>query len=630
MPLFMYNKDPLLSAISHAPSREKPRPSREKLRPPSRTLWRGSPDRNLGAGGRIMKLFIEVSCIVLMFFVSTVTSFLVKHVRHGHKITEGIQDQDMKDWTLKKNTSKAVRFIAGEHHVESIDHSKSKINTFPSESILVTHDEGKEKNSPLDLNKPLSPKNNNNKQENFNKSEDYEDIVDDAVDTWITEYPESKLKNPVYKSDESDDEQSGDGPTSLTFSEEHENSPIRSNTGSVELNEDIDKEYVNILEKILDEDLKYILNVTDNNMTGEQFHNKSSTGLIFRVADHEKIGSDSRAEGENIISKQDGSGMDGDDHESVYRSKTENQYPRHEEKYTNKTNENQELGNVTDKTTVVPNVVENSQINSSDIQADHHDHNIDVTMKKEVINFRTNKTTFSAGPCANFHCKRGKTCKTDKQENAFCACQEPDLCQPANINDRVCGTDNKTYTSDCHLFATKCQLEGTKEESHLHLDYRGPCIHIPPCTDYELAHFPFRMRDWLKNVLMQLYERGQENPDILSEKQRTKVKKIYEDERRLHKGDHNIELLEKDFQKNYHMYVYPVHWQFNQLDQHSTDRLLTRSELSPLRAPLIPMEHCVTAFLQGCNMNDDKYISLREWCHCFGIRDGDIDEDLLF
>lgn len=41
---------------------------------------------------------------------------------------------------------------------------------------------------------------------------------------------------------------------------------------------------------------------------------------------------------------------------------------------------------------------------------------------------------------------------------------------------------------------------------------------IPPCLKTELIHFPLRMRDWLKNVLLQLYEQ-----DFLTAKQRSRV-----------------------------------------------------------------------------------------------------------
>lgn len=49
------------------------------------------------------------------------------------------------------------------------------------------------------------------------------------------------------------------------------------------------------------------------------------------------------------------------------------------------------------------------------------------------------------------------------------------------------------------------------------------------------------------------------------------VKKIFENEKRLQAGDHSLDLLALDFEKNYNMYIFPVHWQFGQLDQHPSD-----------------------------------------------------------
>ncbi|XP_067413250.1 SPARC-like protein 1 isoform X2 [Emydura macquarii macquarii] len=233
-------------------------------------------------------------------------------------------------------------------------------------------------------------------------------------------------------------------------------------------------------------------------------------------------------------------------------------------------------------------------------------------------------------PCRNFHCKRGKVCQTDEQEKLSCVCQDPDTCPPAKEHEHVCGTDNKTYDGTCQLFSTKCKFEGTKMGHQLHMDYMGTCKYIPPCTDYEVDQFPLRMRDWLKNILMQLYERDLDRSGFLSDKQRSKVKRIYQNEKRLMAGDHPVELLLHDFEKNYHMYVYPVHWQFNLLDLHPADRLLTHSELAPLRASLVPLEHCITRFFQECDDDKDKHVSLMEWCHCFGIKEEDIDENLLF
>uniref|UniRef100_A0A8D0G169 SPARC like 1 n=2 Tax=Strigidae TaxID=30459 RepID=A0A8D0G169_STROC len=225
-------------------------------------------------------------------------------------------------------------------------------------------------------------------------------------------------------------------------------------------------------------------------------------------------------------------------------------------------------------------------------------------------------------PCRNFHCKRGKVCHADKQGKPSCICQDPAACPSTKDYEHVCGTDNKTYDGTCQLFGTKCQLEGTKMGRQLHLDYMGSCKYIPHCTDYEVDQFPLRMRDWLKNILMQYYERDLDTSGFLTEKQRSKVKKIYQNDKRLMAGDHAVELLLHDFEKNYHMYVYPVHWQFHQLDQHPVNRLLTHSELAPLRASLVPMEHCITRFFQECDGDQDKLIALKEWCHCFGIKEG--------
>ncbi|KAL8212095.1 UNVERIFIED_CONTAM: hypothetical protein K2H54_037010 [Gekko kuhli] len=234
-----------------------------------------------------------------------------------------------------------------------------------------------------------------------------------------------------------------------------------------------------------------------------------------------------------------------------------------------------------------------------------------------------------ADPCQNHHCKHGKVCEVDEDNNPMCVCQNPSNCPPSTaVFEKVCGTDNKTYETSCHFFATKCTLEGTKKGHKLHLDYIGPCKLIPDCHDAELGEFPLRMRDWLKNVLVTLYERDESN-NLLTEKQKLRVKKIHENEKRLEAGDHPVELLARDFEKNYNMYIFPVHWQFGQLDQHPNDGYLSHTELAPLRAPLIPMEHCTTRFFDTCDLDGDKYIALEEWASCFGIKEKDIDKDLV-
>eukprot|EP00062_Callorhinchus_milii_P007564 gi/632949329/ref/XP_007890096.1/ PREDICTED: SPARC-like protein 1 isoform X2 [Callorhinchus milii] len=233
-------------------------------------------------------------------------------------------------------------------------------------------------------------------------------------------------------------------------------------------------------------------------------------------------------------------------------------------------------------------------------------------------------------PCNNHPCKRGKVCELDNEGKPMCVCQDTSTC-PASTTDsqHVCGTNNRTYESSCQFFASKCILEGTKKGHGLHLDYFGPCKDTAPCQDNELLQFPLRLRNWLKNVLMQMYERDLQIPGILTEKQRNRVKKIYDSEKNLHAGDHLLDLPYSDF-KNYYSFIYPVHWQFRQLDQHPTDGYLSHSELAPLRAPLVPIEHCTSRFFTQCNTDGDRFLSLREWAHCFDISEEDINPDLTF
>ncbi|XP_018409057.1 PREDICTED: SPARC-like protein 1 [Nanorana parkeri] len=572
------------------------------------------------------------------------------------------------DNTGEKMISEPVR-MEGRQNTQSMGHSQHKLDALPPESLMNLNTEESKNISLPDLDGNLRHNDYTNEYENEDKSEENKDSIEDTAVIWITGDPEQKRKIQTHESDE---QQSGDGSAAGELSEQHANLQMESNVLHLELDGYTNNKYINIPEEIIDEDLKYVLNGTYDNMNPVLFPNETYKDQIFRKTNLEDALSMPQ-ESESNISKDYN-----DNGDSYNMGKSENQFIKKgknmtrllsdpglmqkegiqgEEtidqskestnigddvpKYHNKIIEYGKRKNITGLTLTTrsptPKILDIS-LNNRNGKVGLYDHGLNSTSKKEVKNVKTNKKKLAGDisevgiedPCANFHCKRGKTCITDGHGNPLCACQNPDLCQPTNVNDRVCGTDNKTYISDCHLFATKCQLEGTKEGSHLHLDYQGACKYLPCTFPSVLDHFPFRMRDWLKNVLIQLYERGLENTELLSEKQRNKVKKIYENERRLQKGDHNIELLVKDFQKNYHMYVYPVHWQFNQLDQHSIDRLLTRSELSALRAPLIPMEHCVTAFLQGCNTNNDKHISLQEWCHCFGIKDDDIDENLLF
>lgn len=59
-------------------------------------------------------------------------------------------------------------------------------------------------------------------------------------------------------------------------------------------------------------------------------------------------------------------------------------------------------------------------------------------------------------------------------------------------------------------------------------------------------------------------------------------------------------------------------------------RFVSRHELFPLRAPLLSMEPCISEFLSKCDSNSDHKITLKEWGHCLGAKDGKLDKIKTF
>ncbi|KAF3838854.1 hypothetical protein F7725_010622 [Dissostichus mawsoni] len=202
---------------------------------------------------------------------------------------------------------------------------------------------------------------------------------------------------------------------------------------------------------------------------------------------------------------------------------------------------------------------------------------IEIGEFDEAIDIFEEEQAFADNPCLDHHCKKGKVCEVDEDNTPMCVCQDPSSCPAAE------GEFEHTST-----------LPGLRAER-------------VPSEDERLAEersgYSVRAR------------RGEQPADREAEAQ---VKKIFENEKRLTAGEHSLDLLAHDFEKNYNMYIFPVHWQY-----------LTHSELSPLRAPLIPMEHCTTRFFEECDADSDKYIALEEWSNCFGIKEQDVDKDLI-
>uniref|UniRef100_H2ZDF1 Kazal-like domain-containing protein n=1 Tax=Ciona savignyi TaxID=51511 RepID=H2ZDF1_CIOSA len=232
-------------------------------------------------------------------------------------------------------------------------------------------------------------------------------------------------------------------------------------------------------------------------------------------------------------------------------------------------------------------------------------------------------------PCDLFQCKPGKECYLDDDNQPKCRCITD--CEDADSSFSVCGTDNTTYTSECELWRTKCIEKKRKNKSvqHLRLDYYGPCKEILPCEAHELGEYPTRMRSWIKNIYLQLYDEEEEMGG-LSEKQRFHGRKLAANRARLQSyEEHHIDLMSREFQKFYPLYKYPIMWKFAELDINPTDKYLNKRELEPLRAPLVPLEHCTDDFFRAADGNHDHQISVYEWAEALGIKEDDIDVNLL-
>lgn len=237
-------------------------------------------------------------------------------------------------------------------------------------------------------------------------------------------------------------------------------------------------------------------------------------------------------------------------------------------------------------------------------------------------------------PCVKVRCKKGKECALDKNNSPKCVCIQ-ECPTTVTIEDKVCGTDNKTYESECDIRRLKCF--GSKDKNikrklkKLKVNYLGQCKMLTSCKKSEMVEYPTRMRSWLKNVFLQVYDSPAEDGG-LSDKQRYYGRKVYSEREKLQEFEENEphDIVEKEFKKFYHLYKYPIHWKFAELDRKPKDKQLSKRELEPLRAPLIPMEHCTKSFFKRADKNKDKKISLEEWGLALGLDKDDIDTRLVF
>ncbi|OQR80149.1 SPARC-like [Tropilaelaps mercedesae] len=109
------------------------------------------------------------------------------------------------------------------------------------------------------------------------------------------------------------------------------------------------------------------------------------------------------------------------------------------------------------------------------------------------------------------------------------------------------------------------------------------------------------MREWLFNIMKDLAHRKALNAEY--------------------------EKLEKESEQSQgRQWVNAVIWKFCDLDVEPANRVVSRHELYPLKAPLLAMEHCIAPFLDSCDADNDHQVTLKEWGRCLGLEVDEIQD----
>ncbi|XP_059168006.1 SPARC-like [Physella acuta] len=208
-------------------------------------------------------------------------------------------------------------------------------------------------------------------------------------------------------------------------------------------------------------------------------------------------------------------------------------------------------------------------------------------------------------PCSRKKCYRGETCQLTENREAECVCYT--RCAEIYAGLEVCSNNNMTYKSECHLDLDHCLCSNNRQgclspgKRKIYLEYYGACRELRKCEPGAAAQFPDRMRQWLFVVMEEMAERAS-------------------------LGEYQA-LLDEAMKDESHAYASV--WKFCDLDVDPQDRKVTRKELQFLTRSLKAMEHCLEPFLDGCDVNKDREITLVEWGKCLGLTNDKIKDKCL-
>lgn len=156
-----------------------------------------------------------------------------------------------------------------------------------------------------------------------------------------------------------------------------------------------------------------------------------------------------------------------------------------------------------------------------------------------------------------------------------------ETCSSAEKHRRpVCGTDNQTYASRCHLLREHCR------GSQVVIQHRGKCT---VCGSEERSTFNKN----LVRILKTEYNRVQSAAGAGTETQTAQQ-------------DSDRQVLD---------------WKFSMMDR-DRDNFLDKTEYRDLRRlvkKVVKPKRCVKTFTKMCDMDNDQRISREEWVSCLGL-----------
>ncbi|XP_033113909.1 SPARC-like [Anneissia japonica] len=221
----------------------------------------------------------------------------------------------------------------------------------------------------------------------------------------------------------------------------------------------------------------------------------------------------------------------------------------------------------------------------------------DEELEKEITKEAEKQVkSFIRNPCNDIKCNQGEICALNDNYEATCTCAEFCIEPEYPIENSVCDTNNVTYPSECEFYRRKCLMP--KLLNDVELDYLGSCLDVGQmCSQSDLLEFPHQLQQWFYTNMEELTAGESVSVDLTSISQR--------------------ESPIQDQSKSSKQFSKPLKYRFIMMDNAPQDRMLSHSELRPLRSPLVATQPCVVPFLNSCDTNHNSYIHIDEWLACF-------------